>query len=142
MINYRIGVPVLKTLLELLDKQSTLLQGIYRPPIGCYQFNDNLTIPVIIVPVGINSLDRQKNVIKMYHAPFHGPTATILFVQGTVKVVPTNDLIPDPPVGCSVRDIKEHDSSFSDTAREESSVRLKSTRRTPFTNDNCIILGL
>ena len=130
--SYKFGVAVGKTLLALLDDPATDLQGDFQPKPGRYQFNDDPTNPVRIVPVDVNNPNGPTKAIKVYVAPYYGATAKRLSVQGTVNGVATEHIIADPPVGFSVNNTNEYDFAFDEIIREGGAIPSNPTRRTPY----------
>jgi len=122
--SYAFGAAVGMTLLALLNNQSTFAQGNYQPTPGRYQFSDDPTNPVRIVPVDGNNPNGAKKAIKVYDAPFYGQTAKRLSVQ-------SKHFLADPPVGFGVNDVAEYEFSFNEIIREGGATTLNATRRTP-----------
>lgn len=132
--SYRFGIAVGKATLNLLNippGQPGFSQDNFRPTPGEYKFNDDPTNPIRIVPVDINNPNGPTKAVHVYDAPYYGMTATRIAVQGKVNGKPVEHILADPPVGFSVNNQAEYDTSFNDIYREGGATALNSTFRTP-----------
>lgn len=132
--SYRFGVAVGNAMLNSLNikpSEPGFTQDSYRPTPGEYKFDDDPTNPFRVVPVDINNPNGPTKPFKPYASPFYGMTAKRIAVQGVVNNTPTEHIIADPPVGFSINNEQEYNSSFDDVYREGGAATLATTKRTP-----------
>ena len=130
--SYRFGVAVADAVLNLLDQGlAPFDQDSYRPTPGRYEFDDDPTNPVRIVPVNPNDPNGPQRAIRLYNAPFYGLLGKRIAVQGVVNGQPTEHILADPPVGFSTNNLKEYNFAFEEVYRQGGAVGLNTTTRQP-----------
>ena len=126
--SYRWGIEVGNAILNLLNfkpGEPGLDQDSYRPRPGRFQFDDDPTHPIRIVPVNPNDPSGPKKAVKVYDAPFYGLTAKRVAVQGVVDGKPTEHILADPPTNNPAL----YNLAFDEVYREGGHPSLSSTHR-------------
>lgn len=124
--SYQFGAEVANTFFQLLNHPDGADPRDYMPTPGRYQFNDEPTHPVVLVPVDPNDPTGPKKAIRNYHAPFYGKEAKRFATQ-------TDHRIADPPGLRSqkTKGLAEYDDSIRDVIRMGGAGSLNSTKRSP-----------
>ena len=125
--SYIFGTEVGKAMFAALIKpgEPGSNQGSYRPKGGRYDFDDDPTNPVRLIPIDPNNPDGPKRAMPVYDSPFYGMTAKRFAVQ-------REHIIADPPVGFGNESLPEYEDSIRDVIRMGGAPLLNSTRRRPY----------
>lgn len=124
------GQQVGLSIFNLLKHDAGARPGVYELKKGRYQFEDEPTHPVRIVPKNPDLPDGPKMVTRPHHAAEYGFVAQRIAIQ-------TDHLLADPPGILSANnadDLKEYDEALDDVIRMGGNVSLNSTRRSAAQN--------